>query len=408
MASTDIQSTPRGMQPPSKGPVRITKPEDMKVRYGDAFWPKTPFQSIFYIAAMFGALLILALASPAPLQNPADPLNHEAIDPKPEWYFMFLFQLLKYFPGSFEVVGTVIIPGLLTTLLIALPFYDRNWARKLSRRPVAAASMTGAMLAIMFLTWGGLGYPTPDFSSSSQTVTPAPIPTGGGGAVAQTISPQVSAIFTAHCAACHLNGNALGGLNLSNYAGLIKGGNVVAGAVLAPGDHAKSVLWQIVQPNGPWPAGNRMPLGGPYLATADITTIATWIDSLGGKSGGAAAAGAKGGSAMAGGAAAGAKQVSFKSDIQSLFSAHCLACHAAGVASGGLNLSNYQGMVKGGNIVPGSVFKAGDHAQSYLWQIVQPKAPWPGGARMPLGGPYLDGTSIQTIATWIDQGAKDN
>lgn len=408
MASTDIQATPRGMQPPNKGPVRITKPEDTKVRYGDAFWPKTPFQSIFYIAAMFGALLILALASPAPLQNPADPLNHEAIDPKPEWYFMFLFQLLKYFPGSFEVVGTVIIPGLLTTLLIALPFYDRNWARKLSRRPVAAASMTGAMLVIMFLTWGGLGYPTPDFNSSSQTVTPAPASSGGGGAVAQTISPQVSAIFAAHCASCHLNGNVLGGLNLSNYAGLIKGGNVVAGSVLAPGDHTKSVLWQIMQPKGPWPAGNRMPLGGPYLATADISTIATWIDSLGGKSGGAAAGGATGGSAMAGGATAGAKQVSFKSDIQSLFTAHCLACHAAGVASGGLNLSNYQGMVKGGNIVPGSVFKAGDHAQSYLWQIVQPKAPWPGGARMPLGGPYLDGTSIQTVASWIDQGAKDN
>ena len=94
---------------------------------------------------------------------------------------MFLFQLLKYFPGSFMLVGTVIIPGLLTTLLIALPFYDRNWARKISRRPVAAASMTGAMLAIMFLTWGGLGFPTPDFSSTSQTVTPAPAPSGGGG-----------------------------------------------------------------------------------------------------------------------------------------------------------------------------------------------------------------------------------
>ena len=67
-----------------------------------------------------------------------------------------------------------------------------------------------------------------------------------------------------------------------------------------------------MQPKGPWPAGNRMPLGGPYLATADITTIATWIDSLGGKSGGTGAGGATGGSAMAGGAAAGAKQVSFK------------------------------------------------------------------------------------------------
>ena len=48
------------------------------------------------------------------------------------------------------------------------------------------------------------------------------------------------------------------------------------------------------------------------------------------------------------------------------------------------------------------------HANSVLYQIVQANPPWPGGNRMPLGGPYLDATQIQTIATWIDQGAKNN
>lgn len=99
--------------------------------------------------------------------------------------------------------------------------------------------------------------------------------------------------------------------------------------------------------------------------------------------------------------------VSFKTDIESLFGAHCAACHVQNKL-GGLNLGNYQGLVQGGAVLPGSVIKPGKHAQSYLWQIVQPKAPWPAGARMPLGGPYLAPADIAKIQAWIDQGAKDN
>src|SRR5260370_27214178 len=118
MAATDA---PRGLQPPDKKPVRITVPEGRReIRYGDSFYPKVPFQSIFYISAVLGTLIFLAIASPAPLQDPADPLNHAAIDPKPEWYFMFLFQLLKYFSGPFIPIGTVVIPTILVILLLLL------------------------------------------------------------------------------------------------------------------------------------------------------------------------------------------------------------------------------------------------------------------------------------------------
>lgn len=99
--------------------------------------------------------------------------------------------------------------------------------------------------------------------------------------------------------------------------------------------------------------------------------------------------------------------VSFSKDVQPIFQAHCAACHIA-IQSGGLSLSSYQGLIKGGNVVPGPVVKAGDHAGSTLWQIIQPSGPWPGGNRMPLGGPYLSAAQMQTIATWIDQGAKND
>jgi menaquinol-cytochrome c reductase cytochrome b/c subunit len=279
MATTE---TPRGLQRPDDKPVRITMPQGPRARYGDPFFPKVPFQAVFYIVGLFAMLLFLALASPAPLQDPADPLNHAAIDPKPEWYFMFLFQLLKYFSGPFVVVGTVIIPTILVLLLLGLPFYDRNWARKVTRRPIAVVSMTGGMLAVIFLMWGGFGFPKPTFFTTTGGVASS---SGSGGTAAPnvpSISPAVQAIFTAHCQSCHLNGVKSGGLDLGSYSSLEAGGTQIPGKpVVIPGNHAQSILWQIVHPTGPWPGGQRMPFGGPYLAAQDESTIAAWIDSLG-------------------------------------------------------------------------------------------------------------------------------
>jgi cytochrome c oxidase subunit II len=100
--------------------------------------------------------------------------------------------------------------------------------------------------------------------------------------------------------------------------------------------------------------------------------------------------------------------LSFSKDIKPLFQAHCIGCHI-GAALGGLNLDSYSGLQKGGSVVPGvSIIKPGDHKASILWKMVQPTGPWPGGNRMPLGGPYLSDAQIKTIAAWIDQGAKNN
>jgi mono/diheme cytochrome c family protein len=412
-------TAPRGMQPPDKKPVRITVPERRHARYGDPFFPKVPFQAIFYISGIFGMLLFLAISSPAPLQDPADPLNHLAIDPKPEWYFMFLFQLLKYFSGPFVPIGTVVIPTILVLLLLFLPFYDRNWARKIVRRPVAAVSMTGAMIGIMVLMWGGLGFPKPTFVTTSTVATGGT----GGGASGAAISPAVAKIFQARCATCHISTNS-GGLKLDSYASLLAGGTTVPGSVIVPGAHAKSILWQITSgATGPWPGGQRMPFGGPYLSASDETTIASWIDGLGASSGGAKPSGtapaagstpaASAASTVAATAAGGTTpsssgaQVSFKADIQSIFQARCATCHIQST-SGNLSLSSYDTLMKGSTALPGTVVKAGDHANSILWQITNASGAWPGGQRMPFGGPYLSSAQVASIAAWIDQGAKNN
>jgi mono/diheme cytochrome c family protein len=190
---------------------------------------------------------------------------------------------------------------------------------------------------------------------------------------------------------------------------------VVPGPVVIPGDHASSTLYKMIQPTGPWPGGNRMPLGGPYLSTADLNTIASWIDGLpkqgSSNVGGAGSSGngvnGTGSAGPTGGSSSSGTTVSFKNDVQPIFQQHCAACHIA-IQSGGLDLSSYQGLMKGGNVVPGPVVKAGDPQHSILYQITSSNGPWPGGNRMPLGGPYLASSQLQTIENWIAQGAKDN
>src|SRR5207245_10238574 len=111
------------------------------------------FGASLYILAATTALVWLALSSPAPLQHPADPLNHEKINPRPEWYFLFLFQILKIFAGPFEIVGTAIIPAVIGLVLLGLPFYDRNWSRRAARRPDAISLAGLALLGIAYLTY---------------------------------------------------------------------------------------------------------------------------------------------------------------------------------------------------------------------------------------------------------------
>ena len=177
MATTTTPNTPRGLQPPDKRPVRITVPEESKVRYGDPFFPKVPFQSIFYILAIFGVLIFLALTNPAPLQDPADPLNHALIDPRPEWYFMFLFQLLKYFQGPSFPSARWLSRPLSCCSCLACRFTTATGRGRSSRRPVAMVSMSAGMLTVMFLMWGGFGFPAPIVQHHQQRgrVGPPPV-----------------------------------------------------------------------------------------------------------------------------------------------------------------------------------------------------------------------------------------
>jgi ubiquinol-cytochrome c reductase cytochrome b subunit len=98
------------------------------------FYPNHALKDTLVIAVVFSALLALATFRPPELEAIADPLDTNYV-PRPEWYFLALFQLLKYFPGPLEPLATIGIPGLIVLLLFLLPFLDRRPERHPLKRP---------------------------------------------------------------------------------------------------------------------------------------------------------------------------------------------------------------------------------------------------------------------------------
>jgi ubiquinol-cytochrome c reductase cytochrome b subunit len=114
------------------------------------FYPAQVFKDTAAIFAAFAVLFTLAVAAKVPLERLADPADTSYV-PRPEWYFLFLFQTLKFFEGPLEIVGSTILPGLAVLALLAVPFIDRGQMVKVTRRTVAISI---AVLAA--IGWGGL------------------------------------------------------------------------------------------------------------------------------------------------------------------------------------------------------------------------------------------------------------
>jgi quinol-cytochrome oxidoreductase complex cytochrome b subunit len=123
---------------------------------GETFYPSFVFKEIVVMMLLFiFVAIILAVVFPVGLGDPADPTDNLFI-PKPEWYFMSLYQLLKYFPGKLEVIATAIIPAGGIIALLLLPFIDKKTEIRPSKRPIAMTIMVLAVLAIVIFTVIGL------------------------------------------------------------------------------------------------------------------------------------------------------------------------------------------------------------------------------------------------------------
>jgi mono/diheme cytochrome c family protein len=95
-------------------------------------------------------LFVLAVAAQSPLERLADPTDTSYI-PRPEWYFLFLFQTLKLFEGPLEIVGSVVLPTLAVIALFLVPFVDRGKMVRVRQRTLAAG-----VVILGAITWTGL------------------------------------------------------------------------------------------------------------------------------------------------------------------------------------------------------------------------------------------------------------
>jgi quinol-cytochrome oxidoreductase complex cytochrome b subunit len=134
-----------------------TQPNTDELEHSDeTFYPSFLFKEIVVMMLIFILVaVILALVFPVGLEDPADPTDNLYI-PRPEWYFMSLYQLLKYFPGKLEIIATAIIPSGGIIALLLLPFIDKNTEKSPTKRPVAMAVMFLAVGAIIFWTVIGM------------------------------------------------------------------------------------------------------------------------------------------------------------------------------------------------------------------------------------------------------------
>jgi menaquinol-cytochrome c reductase cytochrome b/c subunit len=119
----------------------------------EAFIPNFLLKEWMVAVVVLVGVLCLVMSDPAPLGYPADPTNTSFI-PMPDWYFLFMYQLLKYpyTSDKFVVIGTLIMPGIIFGSLLLAPFLDTGKEKRFYRRPVASSLMIFALITTTYLT----------------------------------------------------------------------------------------------------------------------------------------------------------------------------------------------------------------------------------------------------------------
>jgi menaquinol-cytochrome c reductase cytochrome b/c subunit len=130
---------------------------------GKPFFPYAVLKDSAMAVITLGTIIALAVILGAgELQNKADPTT-TTYTPRPEWYFFFLFELLRVIkPPELVILATVGIPTLAMILLVLLPFYDRNPERRPERRPIATTAAFATIAVMAYLTYLGAHAEAPD------------------------------------------------------------------------------------------------------------------------------------------------------------------------------------------------------------------------------------------------------
>jgi menaquinol-cytochrome c reductase cytochrome b/c subunit len=122
---------------------------------GKPFFPYAVLKDSVMAAIVLVVIILLSIFLGAELGPKADPTT-TTYTPRPEWYFFFLFELLRVVkPPALVFIATVGIPTICLILLILLPFIDRNPERNPLKRPIATLAGIAVIAAMAYLTIEG-------------------------------------------------------------------------------------------------------------------------------------------------------------------------------------------------------------------------------------------------------------
>jgi ubiquinol-cytochrome c reductase cytochrome b subunit len=216
-------------------------------------------KDVIAVFAAFVILYLMALFVNVPLERLADPTDLTYI-PRPDWYFLFLFQALKFFKGSLEPVGSVLLPSLGVLALFLTPFLDRGKLMRLTQRTTALG-----VVALAALGWGALTVAAIKTTPAAPEQQANNLPQGAGW---NQFSPQELAglgyFRQEKCLACH---------NLTD-------GPPKAGPNLATAREHKNAAWMIKHfknPNQVVPGSNMPPI---LLSDANLNALASFLLKL--------------------------------------------------------------------------------------------------------------------------------
>jgi ubiquinol-cytochrome c reductase cytochrome b subunit len=188
------------------------------------FWPDQVLLDKLACLAVLAVIVALTVINRgAGLSAPADPSEPYAAA-RPEWYFLFLFQFLKYFPGGTEVWGAIVIPGLAFVFLLAMPLIGRTaWGHRLNLAVLWGLIAGAALLTVLSLREDRRN---PEFLAATAATerdarravelaqSPRGIPREGAVELLRNDPlTQGPKLFAQHCASCHRHGgpDGLGG-----------------------------------------------------------------------------------------------------------------------------------------------------------------------------------------------------
>jgi quinol---cytochrome c reductase cytochrome c subunit, bacillus type len=177
---------------------------------GKPFFPYAVYKDILVATLVIGIVIALAIWQKVTVGPPVNPATTDFV-PRPEWYFFFLFELLRIFKGQNALMpvlmATFIVPNILLLLLIVTPLVDRGPERRIWRRPIALFTSVIVTFFLAFLTYKGATAPEP----------------AAGGELPQLAGLDTNAkaglaLWGANCTSCHTIKNVGGavGPNLTN------------------------------------------------------------------------------------------------------------------------------------------------------------------------------------------------